>query len=181
MSPPLYQKLTTDPARYNTGWYCHICGAFNNLALTEVCLGRANLDCGVVFSPVSSDCVLLPGTDDYMSDGDQISSPEKAKTTHKKMGHIQPKPGNSAKGLLATDHGPGAERQHPKEIYWCVDKCWVEPRQTELCTIKNAEQLDDSALCTKLADVYHSVRGWRAKYFSWKTCVSVEFVRVSCL
>jgi hypothetical protein len=75
-------------------------------------------------------------------------------------------PESIPKGLLGMDHRLVNKRPPPKETYWCVDKSWVEPRQTQLCTIKNVEHLDDSSLCTKLVEEYQWVKGWRAKYFS---------------
>jgi hypothetical protein len=77
-----------------------------------------------------------------------------------------------------------AERQAliSKEIYWCVDRPWTEPNETLLSTLINSEAIrDDAELYKKLKIEYIKTRGWFRHYLlSWKTCTSVDFVKVSC-
>ena len=168
------------------GYYSQTCAHFNLWPLV-VCTDPT---CGGLFSKELATWVSLPSSSGDQSsdsgsstlrrpDGGQESSSAETNNHPQHTRHIPSTRGSVPKELLGTDHDSGTKLLPPKEIYWCVDKSWVEPRQTQLCAIKNVEQLDDSALCTKLAKEYQRVRGWRAKYFSWKTCMSVEFVRVS--
>ena len=62
-----------------------------------------------------------------------------------------------------------------KQIYWCVDKAWTEPRVTQLRPIDQIS--DDRALCERLVAEYHRVRGWKGRYLSWKSCLGVEFIK----
>jgi hypothetical protein len=76
-----------------------------------------------------------------------------------------------------------------KEIYWCVDKAWSEPKETRLCSLQIEQQptidgqavryiADDSILCQCLLDEYRRVRTWKGRIFSWKRCLGVEFINV---
>ena len=65
------------------------------------------------------------------------------------------------------------------QLYWCVDRAWVEPSETWLCT-ENADMLDnDQQLCNRLNQHYRRVRGFRGRFLSWKECLGVEFRSVS--
>lgn len=66
-----------------------------------------------------------------------------------------------------------------KELYWCIDKAWSEPRQTLVRTIADLHMLtDDGILCSRLVQEYKSVRGFWSRFFSWKHCLSVDFIKV---
>lgn len=79
---------------------------------------------------------------------------------------------------------PNAKGGTPRpisELYWCVDKAWLEPSETWLC-IEDAHTLeDDRNLCSRLNEQYRQVRGFRGRFLSWKTCLRVEFTSVSTL
>lgn len=66
----------------------------------------------------------------------------------------------------------------PKEIYWCVDKAWSEPRITKLCSVQELHRiLDDKSLCEHLMKEYNRVRTWKGRLLSWKTCLAIEFIK----
>jgi hypothetical protein len=70
----------------------------------------------------------------------------------------------------------------PKDIHWCVDRSWSEPKETYLCSIQNVHQIrDDSILCQRLKNEYQRVRTWKGRIFSWKRCLGVEFINVRLL
>lgn len=65
-----------------------------------------------------------------------------------------------------------------KEIYWCVDQAWSEPRVTRLCSLRERPHIsDDVSLCRHLIQEYNRVRTWKGRYLSWKSCLAVEFIR----
>ena len=67
-----------------------------------------------------------------------------------------------------------------KEIYWCVDRAWSEPRVTELCNLKEQPDIfDDRSLCQHLTREYNRVRKWKGRYLSWKSCLGIEFIKFS--
>jgi hypothetical protein len=76
--------------------------------------------------------------------------------------------------LLEEDHTS-------KEIYWCVDKPWTELRETILSVLQNSQHIrNDADFYIKLKAEYIRVRGHlKHKLFSWKTCTSVEFIKVN--
>lgn len=46
-----------------------------------------------------------------------------------------------------------------KEIYWCVDRAWSEPRSTKLCSLREHPEIrDDKSLCELLIKEYNRVR-----------------------
>jgi hypothetical protein len=68
-----------------------------------------------------------------------------------------------------------------KEVYWCVDKPWTELQETMLSVLPNTQDIEDDAeFYKKLNAEYIRTRGQlRHHLFSWKTCVSIEFIKVS--
>jgi hypothetical protein len=72
--------------------------------------------------------------------------------------------------------------QPPRDIYWCVDMSWSEPKQTHLCSIQNVDQItNDGILCRRLVKEHQRVRTWKGRIFSWKGCLGVEFINVRLL
>lgn len=65
-----------------------------------------------------------------------------------------------------------------KQLYWCVDKAWVEPSETWLCIEDPHRIAEDRILCLRLKDLYDSVRGLRGRYLSWKACLGIKFTSV---
>ena len=70
-----------------------------------------------------------------------------------------------------------------KEIYWCVDKAWTEPRSTILCSLPKHTEVhddgvirDDESLYRRLLKEYNRVRSWKGRIFSWKSCLGIEFI-----
>ncbi|KAI4157901.1 MAG: hypothetical protein LQ342_007906 [Letrouitia transgressa] len=69
-----------------------------------------------------------------------------------------------------------------KEIYWCVDQAWSEPRVTKLCLLQERPRIsDDTSLCEHLLQEYNRVRKWKGRFLSWKSCLGVEFIKFSRL
>ena len=78
-------------------------------------------------------------------------------------------------GLMVTG---GPSRSTYKEIYWCVDRAWSEPRSTKLCSLREHPEIrDDRSLCEKLIKEYNRVRTWKGRIFSWKSCLGIEFIK----
>ena len=72
----------------------------------------------------------------------------------------------------------GTPRTSYKEIYWCVDRAWTEPRSTKLCSLReNPDICDDKSLCELLIQEYNRVRAWKGRIFSWKSCLGIEFIK----
>ncbi|KAL1961902.1 hypothetical protein VTN77DRAFT_935 [Rasamsonia byssochlamydoides] len=70
----------------------------------------------------------------------------------------------------------GTTRPPVSEIYWCVDRPWLEPSETRLC-IQDARTLsDDGEFCGLLNEQYGQVRGFRGRFLSWKRCLGVRFI-----
>ncbi|KAL4908362.1 kinase-like domain-containing protein [Aspergillus multicolor] len=76
---------------------------------------------------------------------------------------------------------PNTTSSKLSQIYWCVDKAWIEPLETWLCIENSQHSADDRELCARLRKLYDSVRGIRGRLLSWKTCLGIRFVRVSFL
>ena len=78
-------------------------------------------------------------------------------------------------GVTVTD---GPPRTSYKEIYWCVDRAWTEPRSTTLCSLQEHPEIrDDKSLCELLIKEYNRVRTWKGRIFSWKSCLGIEFIK----
>ena len=78
-------------------------------------------------------------------------------------------------GLMVTG---GPSRSTHKEIYWCVDRAWSEPRSTKLCSLREHPEIcDDRSLCENLIREYNRVRTWKGRIFSWKSCLGIEFIK----
>ena len=74
--------------------------------------------------------------------------------------------------------GGGPPRTSYKEIYWCVDRAWTEPRSTKLCSLREHPDIrDDKSLCELLIKEYNRVRAWKGRIFSWKSCLGIEFIK----
>ena len=72
----------------------------------------------------------------------------------------------------------GPLRTSYKEIYWCVDRAWTEPRSTMLCSLREHPEIrDDKSLCELLIKEYNRVRAWKGRIFSWKSCLGIEFIK----
>jgi hypothetical protein len=83
-----------------------------------------------------------------------------------------------------VQHKDFASTSHSsKEVYWCVDKPWTELKETMLSVLPNTQDIEDDAeFYKKLNAEYIRTRGLlRHHLFSWKTCVSIEFIKVSKL
>jgi hypothetical protein len=65
------------------------------------------------------------------------------------------------------------------EIYYCVDKPWSERSITLVRPLPVNDSLQDIEFCRQLLEDYYAVRGFRGRWFSWKTCVDVKFINVS--
>ncbi len=65
----------------------------------------------------------------------------------------------------------------PKELYWCIDKAWSEIPKTCLSAIDVTRVHDDKRLFRLLVSEYKRRRGF-GRYFSWKRCLGVEFIKV---
>lgn len=63
-------------------------------------------------------------------------------------------------------------------IYWCVNSCWQEMRNTRKVEM-NIDTMDDQAFFKNLNSEYDRLRGWRGKLFSLRCCKGVEFIQVS--
>ena len=71
-----------------------------------------------------------------------------------------------------------SQRNSYKEIYWCVDKAWSEPRSTKLCSLREHPEIrDDKSLCELLIKEYNRVRAWKGRTLSWKSCLGIEFIK----
>ena len=78
-------------------------------------------------------------------------------------------------GVLVVGDPP---RSSYKEIYWCVDRAWTEPRSTKLCSLREDPEIcDDKSLCELLIKEYNRVRAWKGRIFSWKSCLGIEFIK----
>ncbi|ERF75939.1 hypothetical protein EPUS_01305 [Endocarpon pusillum Z07020] len=87
--------------------------------------------------------------------------------------------GNISAGSSAST-GALQSQNISREIYWCVDKAWSEPRITKLCSVQELHQiLDDKSLCEQLMKEYNRVRTWKGRLLSWKSCLGVEFIKFS--
>ena len=65
-----------------------------------------------------------------------------------------------------------------KEIYWCIDRAWSEPRSTKLCSLReNPDICDDESLYESLIKEYNRVRAWKGRLLSWKSCLGIEFIK----
>lgn len=72
----------------------------------------------------------------------------------------------------------GPPQRSYKEIYWCVDRAWTEPRSTKLCSLREHPEIrDDKSLCELLIKEYNRVRAWKGRIFSWKSCLGIEFIK----
>ena len=72
----------------------------------------------------------------------------------------------------------GPPQSSYKEIYWCVDRAWTEPRSTKLCSLREHPEIrDDKSLCEILIKEYNRVRAWKGRIFSWKSCLGIEFIK----
>ena len=72
----------------------------------------------------------------------------------------------------------GPRQSSYKEIYWCVDRAWTEPRSTKLCSLREQPEIsDDKSLCELLIKEYNRVRAWKGRIFSWKSCLGIEFIK----
>ncbi len=72
----------------------------------------------------------------------------------------------------------GPPQRSYKEIYWCVDKAWSEPRSTTLCSLREHPEIrDDKSLCELLIKEYNRVRAWKGTIFSWKSCLGIAFIK----
>ena len=77
--------------------------------------------------------------------------------------------GMMARGPLRTSY---------KEIYWCVNRAWTEPRSTMLCSLREHPEIrDDKSLCELLIKEYNRVRAWKGRILSWKSCLGIEFIK----
>lgn len=88
--------------------------------------------------------------------------------------------GQAVQPLLASA-SQSSSQVKARQLYWCVDKSWVEPSETWLC-IENPHQIsEDRILCTRLKESYDRIRGLRGRYLSWKTCLGIKFTSVGAL
>jgi len=96
-------------------------------------------------------------------------------------GQSQPASGASTHPMTATAAQATTATLQSKflEIYWCVDKPWSERQITLVRPLPVNDSIQDIQFCLQLLDEYHAVRGFRGKWFSWKTCVDVKFINVS--
>lgn len=105
---------------------------------------------------------------------DTHQHPQQA-TPFRGKAEVQPRPSNQSQGIsLQIQPLPS------QSIYWCVDKSWIQPCETLLRTVHNVDQIiDDKTFCAKLKEEYQRVRGWKGRLLSWKTCMDIEFIKVS--
>lgn len=95
-----------------------------------------------------------------------------------------PQPSGTRIGAITTAAAAQSSPQvQVRQLYWCVDKAWIEPSETWLCIEDPHKIAEDRILCTRLKDSYDSIRGLRGRYLSWKTCLGIKFtsVRTRCL
>ncbi len=77
-----------------------------------------------------------------------------------------------------TNQSQNSDQSLHKEIYWCVDRAWSEPRSTSLCSLQQQPELrDDESLCKLLIKEYNRVRAWKGRFLSWKSCQRIEFIK----
>ena len=78
-------------------------------------------------------------------------------------------------GITVADSPP---RVSHREIYWCVDRAWTEPRSTRLCSLREHPEIrDDESLYELLIKEYNRVRTWNGRIFSWKSCLGIDFIK----
>ena len=86
--------------------------------------------------------------------------------------------GSQSSGKAGVMVPGGLPRSSYKEIYWCVDRAWTEPRSTKLCSLREHPEIqDDKSLCELLIKEYNKVRAWKGRIFSWKSCLGIEFIK----
>ncbi|RAO73074.1 uncharacterized protein BHQ10_009086 [Talaromyces amestolkiae] len=86
-----------------------------------------------------------------------------------------PQSSDLSSGAITTPSASPSPQAQVKELYWCVDKAWVEPSETWLCIEDPHQIAEDRILCTKLKASYDRIRGLRGRYLSWKTCLGIKF------
>ncbi|KAF5592203.1 serine threonine kinase [Fusarium subglutinans] len=64
-----------------------------------------------------------------------------------------------------------------KDIYWCIERNFTEPKEIYLSPIQNAEALDDEQLYHQVNKAIRSTEGWIRRLFSWKRCTAIDFVQ----
>lgn len=64
-----------------------------------------------------------------------------------------------------------------EEIYMCVDRSWVQPEETLFRGVAHKDVTDDM-LGKELLCLYHELRGWKGRLFSWKNCFDMDFIEV---
>lgn len=65
-----------------------------------------------------------------------------------------------------------------KQVYWCIDKNLRERPQTMHSRIELHWHTKETTLFAALSQDYEKIRGWRAKFLSWKSCHDIEFIKV---
>ncbi|KAI4217675.1 MAG: hypothetical protein LQ351_000271 [Letrouitia transgressa] len=120
---------------------------------------------------------------DFSQIGIDLSSLGKEPTLHQLPSGFQnrdrpPDPSTASFPVVNTQHIQNVR----KEIYWCVDQAWSEPRITKLCLLQERPRIsDDTSLCEHLLREYNRVRKWKGRFLSWKSCLGVEFIKFSRL
>ncbi|KAF4496829.1 serine threonine kinase [Fusarium agapanthi] len=66
-----------------------------------------------------------------------------------------------------------------KDLYWCIERNFTEPKEIYLSPIQNAEALDDEQLYHQVNKAIGSTEGWVRRLFSWKRCTAINFVQSS--
>lgn len=89
--------------------------------------------------------------------------------------------GESSIAITAASGSGSSPQVKVSELYWCVDKAWVEPSETWLCTENPLQIIEDRILCLRLKNSYDRIRGFRGRYLSWKTCLGIKFTSVRTL
>ena len=65
-----------------------------------------------------------------------------------------------------------------KDIYWCIEKNFTEPKEIYLSPIQDTETVDDEQLFRQVNRAIGSTEGWIRRLFSWKRCTAIDFVQV---
>lgn len=100
--------------------------------------------------------------------------PEKKSRPAKRTGR---RPGTAEISRSANETRVVENATPVRWIFWCVDKAWSERVITFMCSLGAESRLsDDLEFCQELLKRYHNIRGFRAKWFSWKTCVGIKFI-----
>jgi hypothetical protein len=121
--------------------------------------------------------IVQPGSRNDQQDNLSESSAHRHVSTSPTFDNSRGRLGDNS---LDQDENTNGKSHVSKEIYWCVDRPWCEIRETLLSVMANSQTLrDDEELYRNLQSEYIKARGRFRHYLTWKSCHSVEFIKVS--